>query len=335
MRALLLAAGYGVRLRPFTEHTPKPLLPVLNVPIIEYGLRLLRAHGIAEIAVNLHYLGEQVEEHLGDGSRFGVSIRYSWEPEILGTGGGIKRVADFLGGGTFLVMNADTLCDCDLTAAVARHRERGGIATMLVRDDPRVAQFGAVEYDARGRIVQIAGKVEDPPPCEGRLARALFTGVHIMEPRALDYIPDGRRVCVNEVAYPAMLARGEAVFADVVTGYWSDLGDPRRLVEANLDLLYRKATLSYFDPLGSDAILLGHGVLLRGTAVLRPPTLVGAGCRIADGAVVGPGAVLGRDCKIGEAAHIEESLLLPGTEAPPGTRYCRVIADRHGAVVAT
>ena len=158
MKAMILAAGLGTRLRPLTDTIPKPLLPVEGLPLIVWNLLLLRAGGIREVIINLHYLGSMIEEALGDGSRWDMRITYSHEAELLGTGGGLKAAEWFFDGQPFLVMNGDTLIDLDLQAFLDFHDVQGGVATLVLRDDPQAAQWGAVETDAQGHILRIIGQ---------------------------------------------------------------------------------------------------------------------------------------------------------------------------------
>jgi len=345
MRAMLLAAGLGTRLKPLSERTPKPLLPVANVPLIEYNLRLLKEHGITEAVINLHHLGGAIEDHLGNGSDYGMAITYSTEEEILGTGGGVKCVEQRLGPGTFVVINADIICDADLTAAIRAHRERRALATMVVLEDPRAEEFGAVEFDERGNIIQIAGKIDNPPALPGPFAKALFTGIHILEPRVLEYIPPDIFVCINNYAYPKMIANREAVFAWPMEGYWCDLGTPQRLLEVNQEMLSRKIGLGHYDPLTEaefrprkeegEAIFLGRDADLGDAVVFEPPVLIGPGCKIRDRAVLGPGAILGAGCQIGVGARITRSVLLPGTKVPEDAELEGVIADREDTLAVS
>src|SRR5438309_12124843 len=179
MKAMVLAAALGTRLRPLTETLPKPLLPVAGRPILEWNLLLLKRHGITEVIINLHHLGDQIVRALGDGARFGLRLAYSHEPMLQGTSGGIKQAAPFLKDGPFLVLNGDTLSECDLTALIAAHRVSGALATLAVRDDPEAATWGPVTLDAQGRILQINGRppLAEPPAA---LPACTFGWIHVM-----------------------------------------------------------------------------------------------------------------------------------------------------------
>ncbi|MBM4123903.1 MAG: NDP-sugar synthase [Nitrospira sp.] len=232
MKAMILAAGLGTRLRPLTNHRPKPLLPIAGRPLIVWNLLLLRRHGITEVIVNLHHLGPLIEEALGDGAALGLRLTYSYEPVILGTGGGIKQAEPFFCGEPFLVLNSDTLLEIDLGAVMQFHHRQGGLATMVLRDDPEAARWGAVEVDADQRVLRINGRgVADVGPSATRM----FAGVHVMHPKLLRDVPAGRESSIID-AYIREIERGEAVFGFRMTGYWSDVGTPQRYEEAQRDV---------------------------------------------------------------------------------------------------
>jgi len=176
---MVLAAGRGTRLRPLTDTTPKPLVPVAGRPFLEHILEFLRAGGIREVVLNLHHLGRRIEEHLGDGARFGLRVRYSWENPILDTGGGIKRAEPLLAGEPFLVLNGDSLLELRLAEVAECHRERRAIATMVVRPDPDAERYGLVELDADDRVRRVSGQ---PPGAPGPLRPFMFPGLHVFEP---------------------------------------------------------------------------------------------------------------------------------------------------------
>lgn len=240
MKAMVLAAGLGTRLRPITNNIPKPLIPVAGRPLIHYTLNLLKRHNIKEVIINLHYLADMIKKEVGDGSRFGIKVNYSYEPEILGTGGGIKKVEDFFSDGTFLVINADILVGLDLSDVVRFHKEKGAIATMVLRHDKDVDSYGAIEIDKDGRIRQFLGKIDYKG---APLRKLMFTGIHVLEPEVLSYIPSNISCCINRTAYPEMISTGERVYGYVMDGYWSDLGTPERYSQAEEDMAKGKIAL--------------------------------------------------------------------------------------------
>jgi NDP-sugar pyrophosphorylase family protein len=231
MKAMILAAGYGKRLRPLTETIPKPLLPVAGQPILAWNLLLLKRHGITEAIINLHHLGHLIVEALGDGSRYGMKLAYSHEPEVLGTGGGIKQAAPYLKNAPFLVLNGDTLSNCDLTALISGHRAGNALATLAVRDDPHPEQWGAIAVDQDSRIVQIKGEPSVPAhPGKLPVTSHMFAGLHVLDSAVLDAIPSGPGSIID--VYIALLREGRSLRGYRTDGYWSDIGTPDRYQEA-------------------------------------------------------------------------------------------------------
>lgn len=232
MKAMILAAGFGTRLRPLTNTIPKPLLRVAGTPLIVWNLLLLRHHGIRDVIINLHHLGALIEKELGDGSTLGMHISYSRESTILGTGGGLKQAERFFEDQSFLVLNGDTLCDLDVGALCRFHQEQNPLATMVVRDDPDADRWGPVELNVQQRVVRINGR---GPGDDGPLLKRMFAGVHIVHPRLLRTLEAGRESSIIE-AYVRELARGEVVMGYILHGYWSDVGTHQRYAKAQADV---------------------------------------------------------------------------------------------------
>ena len=228
---MVLAAGFGMRLRPLTDTIPKPLLPIAGKPLIEWTLRLLRRHGITEVMVNLHHLGDQIEHTLGNGSRLGMRLSYSREAVLLGTGGGVKQAEPFFGGEPFIVLNGDTLLELDLGTLIEFHRQRGGLATMVVRQDPEVDRWGVVEVDEDQRVFRINGRGrQDSEPTH----RFMFAGVQVMQPRLLRNVPLGQESSIID-AYVRAIVNGDLISGYRMDGYWSDVGTLARYQQAERD----------------------------------------------------------------------------------------------------
>jgi len=240
MKGLILAAGLGTRLRPLTENLPKPLLPIGGRPLIYYNLLLLKKYGITEIRINVHHHAKKIMDELGDGASIGMQITYSEEAQILGTGGGIKKAAAFMNDEPFLVMNGDILVDIHLDELVAFHRKKNGIATLVVRDDPDVMQYGAIDLDANDQIRNILETLPIDIPTRKRM----FTGIQIIEPGGLDYIPPCQFYSIID-AYLAMLHEGKTLWGYSMTGYWNDIGVPKRYHEVNQAMEVGNIQLSY------------------------------------------------------------------------------------------
>lgn len=238
MKAMILAAGLGTRLKPLTNTTPKALLLVNRQPLIVYSLQLLRKFGILEVLINLHHLGEFVERELGNGEKFGMKITYSWEPQVLGTGGGVKKGGPFFSGERFLVINSDILIDVNLKQLMLYHKKKKGIATMVVRPREPESPHTAVILSRGNRIAQIGAE-------EKKEDSFLYTGVQILEPSFLRYLSEDRESCIIREGYLPALAAGEKIYGFPYKGYWNDLGTVDRYRQAENDLISGKIRLSF------------------------------------------------------------------------------------------
>ncbi|HJR76215.1 MAG TPA: NDP-sugar synthase [Nitrospiraceae bacterium] len=231
MKAMILAAGFGTRLRPLTNVMPKPLLPIAGTPLIVWNLLLLKRHRFRDVVINLHHLGPMIEQALGDGARFGLRLQYSHEAVILGTGGGIKQVETFFNGEPFLVLNGDTLFELDLEALMAFHQERNAAATLVVRKDPDAERWGLVEIGPDRQVKTITGR---GLPSDGPTEPRMFAGIHILHPRLLAAVPHGRESSIID-AYVRGVQQGERIVGYDLTGYWSDVGTPERYAQVEQD----------------------------------------------------------------------------------------------------
>lgn len=225
MKAMILAAGLGTRLRPLTHHTPKALVPIANVPIIKRVILYLKDHGVKDIVVNAHHHFQQLVDYLDGGRPFGLKVEVRIERDILGTGGGIKNTSNFWGTEPFIVMNSDVLTDIDLKAAYAFHETNGGMATLVLHDFP---PFNQIDIDSHNNIARIHR--------HGRGGRWAFTGIHIMNPAILDTIPGKRFYDIIE-CYRNQLS-GNRIKAYISSGHdWCDIGSIPRYIQANQDNL--------------------------------------------------------------------------------------------------
>lgn len=231
MKAMILAAGLGTRLRPLTNTIPKPLLPVAGTPLIVWNLLLLKRHGFYDVVINLHHLGPMIEQALGNGSRYGLRIIYSREPVILGTGGGLKQAESNFSGEPVLVLNGDTLFDLDLEDLCAFHLERKAAATLVLRSDADAARWGLIEVGSDDRIVRITGRGKSE---SGPTQPRMFAGVHILHPRLLRDVAKGKESSIID-AYVSAIKRDEPVLGYDLKGYWSDVGTPERYAQAEQD----------------------------------------------------------------------------------------------------
>jgi NDP-sugar pyrophosphorylase family protein len=236
-RAMVLAAGRGTRLAPLTDTVPKPLVPVAGRPFLEHILDFLIAGGVREVVINLHHLGHLIERHLGDGARFGLRIRYSWEDPILDTGGGIKRAEPLLAGEPFVVVNGDSLLEIRLQDLVDHHRAHGSLVTMALRPNPDVARYGVIEVDADDRVRRVVGL--PPGDVGGPLRSFMFPGLHVFDPAVFRWMDPDAAYSVIRVTYPRLLADGAAVHGFVTSARWVNIDTPRALADADAELSRR------------------------------------------------------------------------------------------------
>ncbi|MCA9473311.1 MAG: NDP-sugar synthase [Nitrospirales bacterium] len=235
MRAMILAAGLGTRLRPLTERIPKPLLPVGGVPLIVWNLLLLKQYGITEAMINLHYLGNLIQRELGDGEQWGMRISYSPEPILLGTGGGLRAAEAFFQDEDFLVMNSDTIIELNLDEVCKEHVSSQAVATLVLRDDPDVEQWGVVESTHDREILRINGQGKMDLGSQALVRKQMFAGVHLLHPSVLRHCELGRRSHIID-AYVQELKAGSKIMGYVQSGYWSDVGTPERYAQAQEDI---------------------------------------------------------------------------------------------------
>ena len=321
---MVLAAGLGTRLRPITYAMPKPLVPVANRPMMDHVLETLKRNGITEIVANLSYLPEQIREHYGDGSDFGVSLEGSFEERLLGTAGGVRKVRDFFDDGTFLVLAADALTDVDFGRLREAHAGNDGIATLTVKRVPDTREYGVVVTDADGRI---QGFQEKPEPAEA-LSDLASCMIYVLEPEIFDYFPDKAEVDFALEVFPALLEH-DVPFGIHVTGdYWNDVGSIPEYLQGNLDAL---AGVVDVEPAG-ELIDADAGDTMADGVELTGRLLIGDGARISEGVRVDGPVVLGQGARVGSGARVRESLLLPAAEVPANGLLAGAIAGRRGTL---
>jgi len=306
MKAMVLAAGLGQRMRPLTLLCAKPVLPVLNRPLLAFTLEQLRLAGVREVVVNLHHLPDSVRDALGSGRHAGLRIRYAEEPEILGTGGGPRAVRAELGRQPFLLVNGDVLFDFDLAALAARHRAGAARATLALRPQPDARAYSSVVTDRGGRILSIAGL---PRPAKGVVS--MFAGVHVIDPALLDRLPAGRSEIVPAL-YGPLLAEGGRLAGVRCRGAWYDLGRPS---------LYRDAQLRLLS--GRGGVVAARDARIAATAVARR-SVIGARARVLTGARI-EGSILWAGTVVDTGASVARSIVAAGGVVRAGERADNVI----------
>jgi mannose-1-phosphate guanylyltransferase len=320
MKAMVLAAGLGTRPRPLTYEITKPMVPVLDRPVMAHILDLLDRHGFEQVIANLHYFPETIREHFGD------RLEYRYEPELLGTAGGVRACADFFGEEPFLVISGDALTDIDLGAFVTRHRASGGIATLAVKRVDDTREFGVVLHDRDGRIT---GFQEKPAP-EEALSDLGNCGIYIFEPRIFDYFPERPFVDWAQDVFPALLENDVPFQIHEVGEYWNDVGSLGELRQGTFDALDGKLRLEMAGEEVSPGVILAGAEPLPQDLEVEGPVWIGHDVQIGAGVrLMGP-VVLGDGARVGERAQLRESIVFPGTEVADESILIGAIAGHAG-----
>jgi len=328
-QAVVLAGGRGTRLRPLTSNRPKPLLPVLGRPCIEYILTALDEAGIEEIFIACGYRATDLVEALGDETPGGTGLIFAFEDEPAGTAGAVKLLESRIDG-TFVVASGDVLADVDMRALIDYHGSKGAFATMALTTVERPEEFGVVGLDENGRIERFKEK----PSTREVFSNLVNAGIYILKREALDHVPEGEMFDFSKNLFPLLLEMDKPLFGAPLQGMWKDIGRPSDLIEANIEMASRRGASHqgrHLTPpvyLGKNTVL-GEGTTVGGS-VLGDSVIVGEECRVEgsllmDSSGVGDGCLiqecaLGEGCVVGEGARLVGCVLGDGVEVPPGSR---------------
>ncbi len=323
MKAMVLAAGLGTRLRPLTYEITKPMVPVLDRPVMEHIVELLDRHGFHEVIANLHYFPESIREY------FGGRLSYRYEEELLGTAGGVRGCAEFFGGEPFLVISGDALTDIDLGALAARHRETGGIATLAVKKVSDTREYGVVLHDRDGRIT---GFQEKPAP-EEALSDLGNCGIYMFDPRIFDYFPERPFVDWAQDVFPVLLENDVPFHIHELREYWNDVGSLSELRQGTFDALRGELHLQIEGAEVSPGVLVaGATSPLRDDTELDGQAWIGRDVSIGERVrLMGP-IVLGDGASIGDGAQLREAIVFPGTDIARESILIGAIAG-HGGIL--
>lgn len=334
MRAMVLAAGLGTRLRPITYEMPKPMVPVLNRPVMEHILRLLARQGFTETIANLHWFPELIEDYFGDGSAYGVSLAYSREEALLGTSGGVRNAADFFGD-SFLVISGDALTDIDLAAMREFHESHDGIATLATKRVDDTSQFGVAITGSDGRI---QGFQEKPDPVEA-LSDLANCGIYMFRREIFDFFPEpGTSKAAEEAdppgfadwamdVFPRLLESDVPFYSHEIDAYWNDIGNLEELRAGNLDALTGAVQV---DREGDLVHGYRSGERMEGEPDLIGPVLLGPGCDIGDDVRIDGPSVIGDNVTVGDGSRLKEVIALPKAKIPPRSVLVGAILGARG-----
>jgi mannose-1-phosphate guanylyltransferase len=305
MQALILAGGEGTRLRPLTSTVPKPVVPLVDRPFIRFMLDWLHGHGVDDIVMSCGHLGSGARNVLGDGSAFGLRLRYVEEPRPLGTGGALKYAEPLLAE-RFLMLNGDVLTDIDLTAQLAHHERTGATATLALTPVEDPSAYGLVRTASDGAVTEF---VEKPAPDQID-TNNISAGAYVLEHSVLEMLEPEQSASIERDVFPRLV--GDGLFGCVSEGYWLDIGTPERYLQGTWDILEGTVGTAVAERMGDTYLCVEQGVESFGRII--PSALVETGCRIGEGSRIGGRVVLEHGVTIGEQTTIERAVVMQGAE---------------------
>jgi mannose-1-phosphate guanylyltransferase len=318
MQAVILVGGEGTRLRPLTSTVPKPVVPLVDRPMMVYMLEWLRGHGIDDVIMSCGFKATNVRAVLGDGSQLGIALRFVEEPDPRGTAGALKFAEEFLDE-RFLMLNGDVLTDLDLTAQIAQHERTGATGTLALVPVPDPSSYGLVRIREDRAVDEF---LEKPSPDAVLDTNLISAGAYVLERSILDLIPPDRNVSIEREVWPALVGDGLYGYVDDAA-YWLDIGTPARYLQATCDILEGNVRTAVAGRLGDGFLAIDGSARVDGRTI--PPTVVGARTSVAGGARIGSLAVLADDVSVGRGSTVERSVVLEGAAIGAGCVLCDCI----------
>ena len=315
IRTIMMAGGKGTRLRPLTLVRPKPMIPLVNKPIIEYTVNKLKKSGFNDIIMTLNYMSTNIKNYFKDGSEFGIDIRYSVEKWPLGTGGSVKKAEKYIDD-TFMVVSGDVLTDVNFEDVVKYHKEKGAIATMVLTEVEDPTHFGIAVMDKNHKITEY---LEKPSP-EEAFSNVANTGIYIFEPEIFDFF-DGKdkEVDFSKDIFPEVIRQDAGIYGYVFNGYWNDIGRPETYLAATYDILDQKMEQNFYKTKMAESIgkigniWVGENVFIDEKARIEGPVVIGNNCTIEEGCKISRGSVIGDNVSIGKEVNIDGAVLFPNS----------------------
>jgi mannose-1-phosphate guanylyltransferase len=307
LQAVILVGGEGTRLRPLTSSVPKPIVRLVDRPMMVFMLEWLHGHGIDDVIMSCGFKATDVRRVLGDGSQLGISLRFVEEPDPRGTAGALKFAEEFLDD-RFLMLNGDVLTDLDLTAQIAQHEQTGATGTLALVPVLDPTSYGLVSLHGDQSVKEFLEKPSADQVVDTNLISA---GAYVLERSVLDLIPPGEKVSIEREVWPALVDQGLYGFVDE-SAYWLDVGTPDRYLQATFDILEGNVRTAVADKLGTSYLDIDQSAEVQGRAV--PPAVIGRGTAVAAGAHVGSLAVLADGVSVGTDSVVERSVVLDGAQ---------------------
>ncbi|MFH1729168.1 MAG: NDP-sugar synthase [Pseudomonadota bacterium] len=321
MKAVILAAGFGNRLKPITENLPKPLVPVINEKLITYPLMFLYKNGIRDIGINLYHLGDQIKTYLTKHFNSMFNFYFSEETELLGTGGGIQGFKNFIDDENFIVINSDTLIDFNFLDCLHLHIKNNSIATMVLRKNPSSEGYGDFSVNKYGKIVHMLGNgklfFRDP---------YMYTGVQILNRNVFDYLPEGKPSCIINDFYIPAFEEGEFISGYKYNGFWADIGTIDRYFDTSIFFLKKRY---------GNQIIVGPSTYVSESSKIIPPVIIAENCKIKKNCEIGPYVIIGENCKIEKGSKISESIIFENVIVAQKSNLKKVILNKWNQIDVT
>ncbi|MBI4056012.1 MAG: NDP-sugar synthase [Elusimicrobia bacterium] len=325
---MVLAAGAGTRLRPLTYELPKPLVPVVNRPVLHHVLENLRRHSIREVAINLHAHADRVRKSVGDGSRWGLKVHFSHEPTLLGTAGAVKRMAPFFQGAPFIVLSGDGISDVDLTDLINFHQSHRSFATMVLKSVDHRFEYGVALTNAQQRIRGFMEK----PSWGDVFSNTVNTGIYLFEPEVLKLIPSGKTYDFGKQLWPLLLKQKRKIYGYSHRGYWCDVGNLMEYRKSQKDAMDGTIRLNLPGTQIRSRIWVDEGSHIHPQVTLIPPVVIGKHCQIGAKAEIGPYTAVGNHSKISGRALLKNCILFERVQVGRNVHLSNCIIGENGHV---
>jgi len=326
MKALFLACGRGTRLKPLTDHLPKPMVPMMVKPLLERNMLKLKESGVDEIILSTCYKPQKFEEYFGDGSKLGLKIQYICEDIPLGTGGAIKYTESFFDE-TYIVFNSDILSDINITDMIKFHKQKSAAVTIAVTKVANPSAYGVIEYNENC----YASSFTEKPKMSEIKSNYINAGIYIFEPYVLKEIPSGKVVSVERETYPLLLQKGYPIAVYKSDAYWMDIGTLEKYTEAHRDILSGKCHIPEYKA-GNQNTHIGLNTMVQPSVKIISPVYIGENVKIGTFSTIGPNAVIGDNCRIGTGCTVENSILWGHARVESGSEIADTILTSNCAL---
>ena len=327
MKAMVMAAGAGTRLRPLTHFIPKPMIPIVNKPALEHTLELLKKHGFDEIVINLHSYPEMIRNYFGDGQSHGIKIHYSQEKKLLGTAGGVKRVEKYFDN-TFVVMSGDGLTDIDLTRVLEFHKKKKSLATMVLKKVDARFDYGVTLIDQYSRIEKFIEK----PSWSDVFANTVNTGIYVFEPEIFSYIPKNKFFDFGHDVWPLLLAKKKPIFGFEMNSYWCDIGNLQEYKRAEKNALEGAVKVKIPGKVKKKNIWVGENTFIHPQVRINGPVVIGSNCQIEKGVTINSFTTIGNNNIIEEGAVLSDCILWAGVHVAKGVQLRNCVIGNQAKI---